>query len=93
VRSVNLFVCHSKRINNKSLNCPLTFDVALRHQYLALVFTMIMVGVLAFIGSAHFGSAQIGTNENGVINTDTTWAKAGSPYNLIGNVTVNQRLL
>jgi hypothetical protein len=51
---------------------------------------MIMVGVLAFIGSAHFGSAQIGTNENGVINTDTTWAKASSPYNLIGNVTVTQ---
>ncbi len=51
-----------------------------------------MIGGFAFTGSVHFGLAQIGTNEKGVINANTTWTIAGSSYNLIGNVSVSQRV-
>ncbi len=37
------------------------------------------------------GLAQNGTNVNsGIINSDTTWTKANSPYNLTGPVAINQ---
>ncbi len=39
------------------------------------------------------GRAQSGTNESGLISTDTTWTKANSPYNLTGNVLVNNGVI
>jgi hypothetical protein len=48
-----------------------------------------MIGGLAFVGNAHFGSAQSGTNVTGIIASDTSWTQANSPYNLIGNVLIN----
>lgn len=36
---------------------------------------------------ASFG--QNGTNESGIISSDTTWTTSGSPYSFIGNVLVN----
>lgn len=36
-----------------------------------------------------FGNAQTPTPVNGIITQNTTWTKANSPYNLIGNVFVN----
>ena len=35
------------------------------------------------------GRAQSGTNESGIIKSNTTWTKTNSPYNLTGNVLVN----
>ncbi|MGD0644986.1 MAG: right-handed parallel beta-helix repeat-containing protein [Candidatus Bathyarchaeia archaeon] len=49
----------------------------------------LMVSGLAFVGSVHFGSAQSGTNVTGIINSDTTWTQANSPYNLTGELLVS----
>ncbi len=46
---------------------------------------------LAFIFNTHFGVAQVAqtaTSISGVLNSDTTWTQAGSPYILTGNVLV-----
>jgi hypothetical protein len=45
------------------------------------------LSILSF--SIPLGLAQSGTNESGIINSDTTWTMSGSPYNLVGNVLVN----
>jgi hypothetical protein len=49
----------------------------------------LMISGLAFIGSAHFTSAQSRTNVSGIISSDTTWTQANSPYGLTGPVAVN----
>ena len=51
------------------------------------LFAMIIIGLL--IADVPFGKTQSGTNESGIINSDKTWTKAGSPYNLTGNVLVD----
>jgi hypothetical protein len=38
--------------------------------------------------AVNFGSAQTGTNVNGIINSDTVWSASGSPYTLTGPVGV-----
>lgn len=54
------------------------------------------IGLIAFIAILPFFayspsvSAQGGTNVSGLINSDTVWTKAGSPYTLTGNIAVNQ---
>ena len=56
---------------------------------LALVLTLIVViSTLILFSSMHFGLAQSGTNVSGIISQDTTWTKANSPINFIGDVTV-----
>jgi parallel beta-helix repeat protein len=45
---------------------------------------------LGFVGNFVVPTAQAATQVNGVINQDTTWTKANSPYNLVGNVLVSQ---
>ena len=47
-----------------------------------------MVGGLVFASNLYFAEAQNGTNENGLINLDTAWTQAKSPYNLLGPVDV-----
>ena len=42
------------------------------------------------IATMSIGLAQSGTNESGIINSDTTWTMANNPYNFAGSVTVNQ---
>jgi parallel beta helix pectate lyase-like protein len=49
----------------------------------------LMISGLAFVYSAHFGSAQSGTNVTGIITSDMTWTQANSPYTLTGPVGVN----
>lgn len=45
---------------------------------------------LSFIVTIPTGLAQSGTNVNGIINSDTTWTTAGSPYTLTGPIDVIQ---
>jgi hypothetical protein len=66
-----------KLVHMKRIALTLTFILAL------LVSTMIL------FGTVNFGKAQSGTNVTGVIGSDTTWTLANSPYNLTGNVLVN----
>jgi parallel beta-helix repeat protein len=50
----------------------------------------IMVSGLALACNAHFGLVKADTNVSGIINTDTTWTKANSPYNLTGNIAIDE---
>ncbi len=55
---------------------------------------MVLIVTIVF-GSAFFCVTQFaegqttGTQVNGILSSDTTWTKAGSPYNLTGNVLVS----
>jgi len=60
----------------------------LRNRSFALLIIAIMVGGLVFTSNLYFAEAQNGTNENGLINLDTAWTQAKSPYNLLGPVDV-----
>jgi hypothetical protein len=44
---------------------------------------------IVLISSTPLGSAQSGTNISTVISSDTTWTQANSPYNIKGNVLIN----
>jgi len=48
-----------------------------------------MVGGFALVGTVHFGTVQASTDVPSVINSDTTWTKANSPYNLKGPTLVS----
>jgi hypothetical protein len=48
----------------------------------------IIVGGFAVAGILHFGTVQAATDVAGIINSDTTWTKANSPYSLTGHVGV-----
>ena len=58
-------------------------------------FSLILIVLLAvssltvIFATIPFGLAQSGTNVSGIISSDTTWTQANSPYNLTGNVQVN----
>jgi len=52
---------------------------------LVLVLIIIVPSLIA-VAAMPFGLAQTGTNENGIISSDTTWTKADSPYTLTGPV-------
>jgi hypothetical protein len=56
----------------------------------ALILIIIGISSLILISTLHVGLAQGGTNESGLISSDTTWTKANSPYSLTGPVAVNQ---
>ena len=53
------------------------------------VFLIVAICGLALASSVHLGAGQSGTNVTGIINTNTTWTKANSPYTLAGPVAVN----
>jgi parallel beta-helix repeat protein len=54
---------------------------------LFLMLIMIVSNLTLFYG-IHPALAQSGTNVNGIINSNTTWTKAGSPYTFTGPVGV-----
>lgn len=54
----------------------------------ALLIVVLSAGILSL--TLPFGKAQTGTNVSYIINSDTTWTQANSPYNFTGNVLVNQ---
>ncbi len=47
-----------------------------------------MVSALTLVSTVHFGTVQAATEVTGVISSDTTWSKAGSPYSLTGPITI-----
>jgi len=57
---------------------------------LSVFFIAVMVGGLAFVGSSHFGTVDATADVIGIINSNTTWTKANSPYTLTGPVAVNK---
>ena len=55
-----------------------------------ILILIIVISSLILIDFIPFGLAQTGTNENGIISSDTTWNQTGSPYSFTGPVAVNQ---
>jgi hypothetical protein len=65
----------------------------LRKKALLIAFLIaVMVGCPALVSTVHFGKAQTGTNVTGEIIKDTTWTLSNSPYNLTGNIVVNNNI-
>jgi parallel beta-helix repeat protein len=54
----------------------------------AFLFIILICGLI-LASALRFGVVQASTDVAGVITSDTTWTAAGSPYNLNGDVTVN----
>ncbi len=52
-----------------------------------LALISLLISSLALLS---LGTAQSGTNKKGVINSEETWTRAGSPYTLIGPVAIDQ---
>jgi hypothetical protein len=50
--------------------------------------TCILVGCLTLVFVANFGVVHAATDVSGIIGSDATWTKAGSPYSLTGNMLV-----
>jgi parallel beta-helix repeat protein len=50
---------------------------------------VVLVCGFAIVNSANFGKAQASTYVDGIINADTTWTEASSPYILNGQLTIN----
>jgi parallel beta-helix repeat protein len=62
----------------------------MKQRVLSLALIMIIVLGSAFFCVAQFAEGQTtGTQVSGILSSDTTWTKAGSPYNLTGNVLVS----
>ena len=61
----------------------------MKKPFLPLLFIVALL-LSAFAGTAYRGTVHAATNVNGIIYSDTTWTKAGGPYELKGPVAVNQ---
>jgi hypothetical protein len=57
--------------------------------FLSAFLIAIMVGGFALAGTLQLGVVKADTNVTGIIDSDTTWTKSNSPYNLTGNVLVD----
>jgi hypothetical protein len=51
---------------------------------------ILALSISALVGTLYFGTVQATTDVSGIISSDTTWTKAGSPYSLTGPVGVSQ---
>jgi hypothetical protein len=57
----------------------------------ALTLTLILaLSISVLAGTLYFGTVQAATDVSGIISSDTTWTKAGSPYSLTGPVGVSE---
>ena len=62
---------------------------AMRKSFLVAFLAGILFGGFALAGALRFGTVQATTEVVGIITSDTTWTKAGGPYNLTGNVLID----
>jgi parallel beta-helix repeat protein len=53
---------------------------------------VIMICGFALAGATRFGTVKAATNVTGILSSDTTWTKAGSPYTFTGNVLVENHV-
>ncbi|MBN1357416.1 right-handed parallel beta-helix repeat-containing protein [Candidatus Bathyarchaeota archaeon] len=51
---------------------------------------MVILFSLVFVGNAPIGTVQGYEAVRGIITSDTTWTKANSPYNLTGNIAIDE---
>jgi hypothetical protein len=51
---------------------------------------LVMFCMFAVCSSILFGAVQASTEVSGILSSDTTWTKAGSPYSLIGPILVSE---
>src|SRR5208283_1481798 len=59
-----------------------------------LILVLIMaVSCVSLLSALHFGLAQSGTKVSSVISSNSTWTQANSPYNLVGNISVNSGVI
>ncbi len=58
--------------------------------FLSAFLIAVMVGGFALAGTLKLGTVQADTSVTGIINSDTTWTKANSPYSLTGPVLVSE---
>ena len=56
---------------------------------LSAFLTTILIGGLVLANAMRFSPVQASTDVNGIINSDTTWTKANSPYTITQPVIVN----
>jgi hypothetical protein len=56
---------------------------------LTALLATLLIGSLALVGNINFNTIKGDTQVTGIISSDTTWTEANSPYNLTGNVLVN----
>jgi hypothetical protein len=54
-----------------------------------LLIALIVISLVAATTMHLSGAQSSGTNVSGTLTSDTTWTAAESPYNFVGNVTVN----
>ena len=60
----------------------------MRKSLLIAFLTAIIIRGLTLVGTVHFGTVHASTEVTGVLNSDTTWTQANSPYVLAGPVFV-----
>ena len=58
----------------------------LQSKSLLLLLLFLLTSSLTLVATLPSGAAQNGTNESGIISSDTTWTRTGSPYTLTGPV-------
>jgi parallel beta-helix repeat protein len=51
---------------------------------------IILLSESVLVGNMHVNTVQAYSEEKGIINSDTTWTKANSPYNLTGNMAIDK---
>jgi parallel beta-helix repeat protein len=57
-----------------------------------LTLTIVVLFSSVFVGHVFIGAAQGYEEVSGIITSDTTWTKANSPYNLTGNMAINEEV-
>lgn len=64
-------------------------ECTLMKSFLSAFLIIIMTSGVALASTMHLGAVHADTDVTGIIDSDTTWTKANSPYSLTGPVAVN----
>jgi len=70
------------------LRCKQKID-KMERTALSLALMFFLAGSSAFFAEGKLVRAKTGTQVGGIIASNTTWTRAGSPYNLTGDILVN----